>query len=223
MDVSLDTDITIHLYDAEERELLFKYFDKIYIHEFILEREIKNKSSDVYKKVIAEIEAGKIIKVTQRYLIEIGMKKGFEDNLYDVKTLFDFGEANAIALAATLGIAALVTDDTKEYGPHDTLVKEYIEDIIPFSFYELLYLEYLWSDDDFKQFKSDFEKINVIAYPRYPMGFLGRIKRVVRRFSSRGTSRDITWMHDFCQKYAIDYKIKMQVLQLHLTEEDGAA
>lgn len=63
----------------------------------------------------------------------------------------------------------------------------------------------------------------MIAYPRYPMGFLGRIKRVVRRFSSRGTSRDITWMHDFCQKYAIDYKIKMQVLQLHLTEEDGAA
>lgn len=130
MDVSLDTDITIHLYDAGKEELLFKYFDKLYMHEFILEREIKNKSNDVYKKITTEIEAGKIIKVTQRYLIDIGMQKSFEDNLYDIKALFDFGEANAVALAATLGIAALVTDDTKDYGPHDTLVKEYVEDII---------------------------------------------------------------------------------------------
>lgn len=39
MDVSLDTDITIHLYQADREELLFKYFDKLYMHEFILERE----------------------------------------------------------------------------------------------------------------------------------------------------------------------------------------
>lgn len=28
MDVSLDTDITIHLYDAGKEELIYKYFDK---------------------------------------------------------------------------------------------------------------------------------------------------------------------------------------------------
>lgn len=219
MDVSLDTDITIHLYDAGKEGLLFKYFDKLYMYEFILEREIKNKSNDVYKKIIAEIEAEKIIKVTQRYLIDIGMKKIFEDNLYDVKVLFDFGEANAVALAATLGIAALATDDTKDYGPHDMLVKEYVENIIPFSFYELLYLEYLQSDDAFDQLKGDYEKINHIAYPKYPMDFLSRIKRVVRRFSNRGSNRDIAWMNAFCQKHSINYRIKMQALQLHLMEE----
>ena len=219
MDVSLDTDITIHLYNAGKEELLFKYFDKLYMHEFILENEIKNKSNDVYTKIITEMEAGKITKVTQRYLIDIGMKKSFADNLYDIKVLFDFGEANAVALAATLGIAALVTDDTKDNGPHDTIVKEYVENIIPFSFYELLYLEYLRSDDAFDQLKSDYEKINNIAYPKYPMDFLGRIKRVVRRFSNRGAKRDIIWMNNFCQKHSINYRVKMQALQSHLIEE----
>lgn len=221
MDVSLDTDITIHLYSAGKEELLFKYFNNLYIHEFVLEREIRNKSSDVYKKITDEIKCGKIIKVTQRYLIDIGMKKSFESQLYDIKTLFDFGEANAVALAATLGIAALVTDDTKDYGPHDTLVKEYVENIIPFSFYELLYLEYLQSDDAFVQLKIDFEKINKIAYPEYPMSFLKRIKRVIRRFSSRGSNRDITWMNNFCQNHSIDYRAKMQILQPHLKDEEN--
>lgn len=55
-ELSLDTDITIHLYDAGKEELLFKYFDKCYMHEFILEREIKNKSLEVYNKILEEIE-----------------------------------------------------------------------------------------------------------------------------------------------------------------------
>ena len=96
MDVSLDTDITIHLYNVGKEELLFKYFDKIYIHEFILEKEMKNKSIDVYNKIHNEINNGKIILVNQRYFIDIGMKKSFEDKLYEVKKLFDFGEANAV-------------------------------------------------------------------------------------------------------------------------------
>lgn len=221
MHVSLDTDITIHLYNAGKEELLFKYFDKLYIHEFILEKEIKNKSICVYDKINTEINSGKIIKVTQRYLIDIGMKKSFEDKLYDIKALFDFGEANAVALASSLGIAALVTDDTKAYGPHDTLVKEYIEDIIPFSFYELLFLEYLQSEDDFQQFKSDYDKINSIAYPKYPMNFLSRVKRVVRRFSSQGTNRDIQWMNDFCQQHSIYYRVKMKLLYSHLMKEES--
>lgn len=41
MDVSLDTDITIHLYQAGREKLLFKYFDKLYMHEFILERKFE--------------------------------------------------------------------------------------------------------------------------------------------------------------------------------------
>lgn len=219
MDVSLDTDITIHLYDAGKEELIYKYFDKCYIHEFVLEREIKNKSTTVYNKIIKEIEAGKIIKVTQRYLIEIEMKKQFEDKVYELQTLFDFGETNAVALASVLGIAALVTDDTKEQGPHDTLVKEYVEDIIPFSFYELLYLDYLQSGD-YDNFKNDYDKINKAAYPKYPMDFLSRIKRVVRRFGKYGSDRDKKWMKNFCNTKNVDYRSAMQNLKIRLQEEE---
>lgn len=218
MDVSLDTDITIHLYDAGKEELIYKYFDKCYMHEFVLEREIKNKSTAVYNKIIKEIETGKIIKVTQRYLIEIEMKKQFEDKVYELQTLFDFGETNAVALASVLGIAALVTDDTKDQGPHDTLVKEYVEDIIPFSFYELLYLDFLQSGD-YDNFKNDYDKINKVAYPKYPMDFLSRIKRVVRRFGKYGSDRDKKWMKNFCNAKKVDYRSAMQNLKIRLQEE----
>ena len=218
MDVSLDTDITIHLYNAGKEELLFKYFDKCYVHEFILEREIKYKSQDVYKQVKSEIESGKIILVTQKYLIDIKMKRYFENKRDEIEVLFDFGEANAIALASTLGIAALVTDDTKEFGPHDTLVKELVEDIIPFSFYELLFLDYLQSDDDFDGLQESFEWINRIAYPQHPMSFISRISRVVRRFNKNGTERDRRWIENFCSSREIDYKSRMKKLLHHLRE-----
>lgn len=219
MDVSLDTDITIHLYQVGREKLLFKYFDKLYMHEFILEREIRNKSMDVYNRIKDEQKNGRIQIIDTKYLIELGMKKTFEDNLYDIKELFDYGEANAVALASTLGIAALVTDDTKDYGPHETLVKECVEDVIPFAFYELLYLEYLLSDDDFEGLKKEYEYINHIAYPERPMNFLSRIKRVVRRFTHRkGTNRDILWMKEFCQSKEVDYNYKMKLLLQHLKE-----
>ena len=116
MDVSMDTDITIHLFNWGKENLLYKQFENCYMHEFILEREIKNKSLQVYNKIYEEIEKGRITKVTQKYLIEIGMKKQFEDKVYEIQTLFDFGETNAVALASVMGIAALVTDDTKVEG-----------------------------------------------------------------------------------------------------------
>lgn len=221
MDVSLDTDITIHLYNAGKEQLLYKYFDKLYIHEFVLEREVRNKSRAVYEIIKKEVQSGKIIIVTQKYLLDIGMRKNYENWLYDMRTLFDYGEANAVALAGTLGIAALVTDDTKDYGPHETLLKELIEDIIPFAFYELLYLDYLQSDDAFEIFKNDYDKINQTAYPKHPMDFISRIKRVVRRFSRHGTKRDRAWMDNFCQMNAIDYRQKMQALLRHLQEEEA--
>lgn len=212
MNVSLDTDITIHLYSAGKEVLLYKYFERLYIHEFVLEREIKNKSKEVYERIKIEIATGRIELVNQRYLIDLGMKNQFENRLEEIKILFDYGEANAVALASTLGIAALVTDDTKEYGPHDTLLKELIDDVIPFAFYELLYLEYLQSDN-FDELRGDFEYINHIAYSEYPIKFVERIKRTVRRFSKNGTERDIQWIKAFCVEKGIDYRFKMKKLK----------
>ena len=190
MDVSLDTDIVIHLYKAGMKDTLFCYFDKLYIHEYLLEHEMKIKSINVYNEFLKDIVAGKIIVVNKKYLAGVGMLKTFVDKLYDIKVLFDFGEANAVALAAVLGIAALVTDDTKEYGPHESLVNEYVENVIPFAFYELLFLNYIESKIDLNQLKEKYDTVNNTSFEK-PMVFSGRISRVVRRFSSKGTDRDI--------------------------------
>jgi len=41
MDASLDTDIVIHLYKSNKRDLLFSFCDKLYMHEYLLENELK--------------------------------------------------------------------------------------------------------------------------------------------------------------------------------------
>ena len=41
MDASLDTDIVIHLYKSNKRDLLFSFCDKLYMHENLLENELK--------------------------------------------------------------------------------------------------------------------------------------------------------------------------------------
>lgn len=53
----------------------------------------------------------------------------------DYEYLFDDGELYTVALAKAMGIVIFLSDDTKEFGPHETLVKELIEDVIPFAFY----------------------------------------------------------------------------------------
>ncbi len=51
----------------------------------------------------------------------------------------------AVALLGAMGIEVLLSDDTKLYGPHDTLCRELVTDVIPFAFYELLFLRYISS------------------------------------------------------------------------------
>lgn len=49
MDASLDTDIVIHLYKSGKKELLYSSFHKLYIYDFLLEKEMQRKSISVYK------------------------------------------------------------------------------------------------------------------------------------------------------------------------------
>lgn len=62
-----------------------------------------------------------------------------ENNQY----IFDKGELQAVALAKAMGIAAFLSDDTKDFGTYQFLVKEIIESVIPFAFYELLFIKFL--------------------------------------------------------------------------------
>ncbi|WP_078544763.1 hypothetical protein [Litchfieldia alkalitelluris] len=70
-----------------------------------------------------------------------------------------------------MGLVAFVSDDTKEFGPHETLIKELIEDVISFAFYELLFLSYLNSNISLQEMKIEFEDITTISMNCHPMNF----------------------------------------------------
>lgn len=219
MDASLDTDVIIHLYTCDRQNLIYSSFEHLYYYDYLLENELKRKSRMIYDRLKCDTTIKPIQIVTSRDLVSKGVKSLFESYLQDYKYLFDAGEMHAVALAKSLGITALVSDDTKEYGPHETLVKELITDVIPFSFYELLFLKYLKSQISVAEMKSEFESVTSASMPKHPMQFKPRIASVVRRFSNKsGTLRDVDWMTRFCQDFSVDYRGKMMELQNFLNK-----
>ena len=155
--------------------------------------------------------------VTNKDLASLGIKGIFEAYERENEYLFDSGELYAISLAKAMGIVAFISDDTKEFGPHETLVKELIEDVIPFAFYELLFLKYLASEVDVDKMHREFEEITSKSMPKYPMKFRSRMMRAARRFSFKnGTDRDYDWICGYCKEKEIDYKAKMIELKEYL-------
>ena len=220
MDASLDTDIVIHLYVSGRQELLFSSFDTLYMFEFLIERELKVKNDSVYHEIRKELEFGRIKMITAADLIAMDIKGLFDDYKRDFSALFDQGELHAIALAKAMGISAFVSDDTKDQGPHQTLVKQLIEDVIPFAFYELLFLKFLRSTITVQEMKAEFEAVNDAAMGKHPMSFRTKIAATVRRFSTRdGTERDTDWMNAFCLAQRINYREKMQELKCFLDKQ----
>jgi hypothetical protein len=214
MNASLDTCIVIHLYKSDKRELLYSPFEKLYIYEFLLETELKNKDYDVYKKFLLDIEEGKVQVITNKDLINNGIKGLFENYIEQYNYLFDQGELYAVALAKAMGIATFASDDTKDKGPHETLVKEIIEDVIPFAFYELLFLKFLASEITIDEMYSDFEQVNLKSMRERPMNFKNRMLSTARRFTKKyGTERDLKWIDDYCLERKIDLKNKMKELK----------
>ncbi|MBE3570790.1 MAG: hypothetical protein IMW92_11955 [Bacillales bacterium] len=119
--------------------------------------------------------AERIQMIRNKDLIDMGMKGLFEKYKRDDEYLFDNGELYAVSLAKAMGLAAFIFDDTKEYSPHETLVKELIEDVIPFAFYELLFLKYLNSNIPLQQMQNEFEEVTMISMDRHPMNFKKRM------------------------------------------------
>lgn len=217
MNASLDTDVVIHLYLSGKQELIFYFFDEVYMHEYLYERELKPKSPQVFKKLTSEVEEGRIEIVTNKNLINMGIKDLFEEYKRDYDNLFDSGELYAVSLARAMGLFAFVSDDTKAFGPHETLVKELIEDVIPFAFYELLFLRYLASEITIEEMHQEFEKVTAKSMNKHPMNFRRRMLMVVRRFSYRnGTNRDYNWICDYCENKEVNYKTKMIGLKAYI-------
>ena len=74
----------------------------------------------------------------------------------------DLGEVYAISLAQTLGAYSLVTNDTKQGGPYMSLL-QFEDDIMPFTFADVLILRYLLGTVDENQTINDFNSINVAS------------------------------------------------------------
>ncbi len=109
--------------------------------------------------------------------------------------------------------------NTKEFGPHETLVKELIEDVIPFAFYELLFLRYLSGEFTAEEMNREFNEITSKSMNGRPMNFRSRMLRTVRRFSYKsGTKRDCDWIHSYCKSNSINYKRKMIGLKQYLSQ-----
>ena len=221
MDASIDTDILIHLYGSGKEDLIFHFFDQLYMHAYLFEQELKRISAPVYEQVSAHVEKGRIEIVTSNDLVHKGIQGLFERYKRDYEYLFDSGELYAVSMAKAMGIFALISDDTKEYGPHETLVKELIEDVMPFAFYELLFLKYLSSHVNLEELHREFEDVTSQTMSPYPMKFRNRMAVTARRFSKRhGTTRDYKWVIDYCQQQGINYRIKMQELKKYLYDLD---
>ncbi len=124
----------------------------------------------------------------------------------------------AVSLAKAMGLFAFVSDDTKEFGPHETLVKELIEDVFPFAFYELLFLKYLSGKYNAEDMHREFIEVISKSMNERPMNFRSRMLRTVRRFSYKnGTKRDYDWINVYCKSNGIHYKEKMIVLRQYLS------
>lgn len=219
MQASLDTNVIIHLYNAGYQHILFDRFEKIKVYEFIRNHEMVNHASqEVINLFDNDVEQGKIDLVTDEYLKSIGMYNKFRYDVGELEILFDrgdLGEVYAIAMAKSLGCISLVTDDIKEHGPHYVLMRIPDSDVMPFAFYELLFLEYLEGKLTEEELVQRFNHICNITDLR--MNFTSKLKTFIRRFwVSPYTESEKSWMDSFCNKNNINAMQKIKVLNNYL-------
>jgi predicted nucleic acid-binding protein len=214
MNASLDTDIIIHLYRAGEKQLIYSLFGGLYVYEYLVEQELKNNARDVYLEFRKDIEDGLVNEVTSTDLQKKHVKVLFDKYAQDFQYLFDRGEMYAVALARAMGIEVLLSDDTKQFGPHDTLLRGLITDVMPFAFYELLFLRYASSAITVAELHKQFDAVSKPF--DYPMNFRGRMGRTIRRFGKNGTERDRVWIGQYCSECGADLTKKLAELRRYI-------
>lgn len=208
MRASLDTNVIIHFYKADLQNILFDFFDEgVFIYEQIRNVELENHGQDVLNKVDADIAFGKIVKYTDRKLKEQAVYKIFQNNVNENKKLYgtgDLGEVYAISLAQTLGAYSLVTDDTKQGGPYMSLL-QFEDDIMPFTFADVLILRYLVGMADEYQTVKDFDAINDASDLNW--AFRSQLTKFIKRFlKDPYREEDVIWI----KKLAADKGIKLK-------------
>ena len=144
---------------------------------------------------------------------DLQVHKIFEHNVNENRNLYgtgDLGEVYAISLAQTLGAYSLVTDDTKQGGPYMSLL-QFEDDIMPFTFADVLILRYLIRDFDEDQTVIDFNLINDSSDLNW--AFRSQVTKFIKRFIKdpyRG--EDSEWIRKLSETYGFNIKAKLTTL-----------
>ena len=211
MRASLDTNVIIHLYKAELQSVLFDVFDEgVFIYEQIRNIELENHGKDVLETVDADIASGRIEVYTDQRLKELAIHRLFDNNFKENRLLYgagDLGEVYAISLAQTLGAYSLVTDDTKQGGPYMSLL-QFDDDVMPFTFADVLILRYLMGITEADQTVKDFDAVNTASNLNW--AFRSQLSKFIKRFlKDPYREEDVTWIREFEKKNGINLKDKI--------------
>ena len=214
MRASLDTNVIIHFYRAGLQNSLFDFFDEgEFIYEQIRNIELENHGHEILDKVDSDIASGKIELYTNQKLKELQVYKIFENNVLENRNLYgsgDLGEVYAISLAQTIGAYSLVTDDTKQGGPYMSLL-QFDDDIMPFTFADVLILRYLVGDVDENQTVTDFNLINNSSNLNW--SFKSQVSKFIKRFlKDPYRSEDTEWIRNLAVTKGFSIKDKLVAL-----------
>lgn len=215
MKASLDTCVIINLYRANAVQILFDAFpDGIFVYKFIRDIEMKRHGADILSLFDSDVSKGKIMLIDDEYFRSIGMYLIFAKHVNNERILYnsgDMGEVYATALARTLGAFAVVTDDIKLYGPHYTLMVMLDSNVMPFSFNEVLLLNYLDGIINADEYIDYFNLINETC--KLNWDFSSKLRNIIKRFSKDPyTLREKEWMRDYCSSRDISFKTKLNEL-----------
>ncbi len=214
MRASLDTNVIIHFYKAGLENILFDFFDEgVFIYEQIRNIELENHGQEVLNKVDSDIASGKIELYTDQKLKDLQIYKIFEYNFSENRNLYgtgDLGEVYAISLAQTLGAYSLVTDDTKQGGPYMSLL-QFEDEVMPFTFADVLILRYLVGNADENQTVNDFNMINNSSSLNW--SFKSQVSKFIKRFlKDPYRNEDKEWILDLAAKKGFSIKVKLAAL-----------
>ena len=214
MRASLDTNVIIHFYKAGLENILFDFFDEgVFIYEQIRNIELENHGQEVLNKVDSDIASGKIELYTDQKLKDLQIYKIFEYNFSENRNLYgtgDLGEVYAISLTQTLGAYSLVTDDTKQGGPYMSLL-QFEDEVMPFTFADVLILRYLVGNADENQTVNDFNMINNSSSLNW--SFKSQVSKFIKRFlKDPYRNKDKEWILDLAAKKGFSIKVKLEAL-----------
>lgn len=97
MKASLDTNVLIHLYRANQQNILFGLFTEgVFAYEQIRAIELEHHGQDILEAVDQDIESGKIKIYTVDMLRELGVNKIFENNVKENRLLYGAGDLGEV-------------------------------------------------------------------------------------------------------------------------------